>query len=156
VRGDPFWGFDTVRGAMARGGRGPTWTLLVFGLVLIGIGIVQDGVLLVAIGLIVGLIGLWPVVAGFRSRRTADRLAEHARREDEILEAARRIVNEAAGPAAGRGDLAALIAADPSAADVARRDCLRRAGATRGDERDAWLDAANEIGRLRAPEEIPG
>jgi hypothetical protein len=154
VRGDPFWGFDSVRAVMARGGRGPTWGLIVLGLVLIAVGAVFDGKLLVALGALVVLAGVWPLVAARGSRRRAERLAEHARREDEILAAARETVNEAVGASAGRGALAALIAADPPAAEVARHDCLRRAARAHGEERDAWLDTANEIGHLLAPEEI--
>ena len=141
---------------MKRGGRGPTWGLIVLGLVLVAAGLAFDAKLLVAMGGLVVLAGGWPLLAARGSRRRADRLAEHARHEDEILAAARESVNEAVGAGAGRSNLAALIAADPSAADVARDDCLRRAARAGGEERDAWLDAANEIGHLTAPEEVSG
>jgi hypothetical protein len=118
------------------------------------LGLLFDHLLLAVIGVLAVVLGAWPLVARRRSRRSAEHLAEHAKREDEILAAAREIVNEAVGANAGRGSLAALITADPSAADVARRDCLRRAAGASGEERDAWLDAANEIGHLRAPKEI--
>ena len=154
MNNDPFFGFTTLRSVMARGSRGPTWTLVVLGVVVALLGLFLDHLLLTAIGILVILVGAWPLVAGRADRRRAEQLAEHARREDEILAAARDIVNEAVGTNAGRGGLAALITADPSAADVARNDCLRRAARASGDERDAWLDAANEIGHLRAPEEI--
>lgn len=153
---DPFWGFSFVRATMGKGGRGPTWALLVLGMLLIALGVAFGGKLLVVMGVLVAVAGVWPLVSGLRSRRMSDRLAEQARREDEILEAAHQIGAEAVGASAGRGALAALIAADPSAAEVARRDCLRRAAAANGEERDGWLDAANEIGHLRSPEEISG
>lgn len=126
---DPFWGFSFVRAAMGKGGRGPTWALLVLGAVLIAIGVAFDGRLLAVMGVLVAVVGVWPLVAGLRNRRVSNRLAEHARREDEILEAAHQIVVEAVGASAGRGSLAALIAADPSAAEVARGG--QRGGARR-------------------------
>src|SRR5437660_12926732 len=94
---DPFWGFSFVRATMGKGGRGPTWGLVVFGLLLIAVGAAFDGKLLVAMGILVVLVGAWPLVAGRRSRRSAEHLAEHAKREDEILAAAREILNEAGG-----------------------------------------------------------
>jgi hypothetical protein len=156
VNNDPFFGFLTLRSVMKRGGRGPTWALILLGLILVAVGLAFDGSLLVAMGAVVVLVGVWPILAARGSRRRAELLAEHAKREDEILGAARKIVNEAVGATADRGSLAVLIAADPPAADFARRDCLRRAAAAEGAERDAWLDAANEIGRVRSPEEISG
>ena len=61
----------------------------------------------------------WPIVRRLRAGRDADRLEAHAQ-------------------------LAVLVAADASAAEFAREECLQRAADDPGAA-DPWFDVANEI-----------
>ena len=91
------------------------------------------------------------MAAGRRSRRDAFRLERRARAEDAILETAADIATATAAEAAvGRSALASMVAENPKAANVARRDCLSRAR-DQPDHADHWLDAANEIEHAGAP-----
>jgi hypothetical protein len=128
--------------------------LLIIGVILAVAAFLDRRPILFAAGVFVAIVGVAPLVAGARSRRNANRLGEHARREDEILEAASRIAAESVAASPGREALAVFVAADRPAADAARRECLRRAAGAQGEDRDTWLDAANEIGHLLAPEQI--
>ena len=146
---NPFYGFEEVRRAMARGGRGPTWGLLAVGVVLIAASLWADQHALVILGAVTMLVGAAPIISGHRSSRDAARLEGHARREDTIVELAHRIAEMSAADAMrARPQLVAEVAADPDAARIAREMCLQRAATDRSP--DAWLDAASTIASARA------
>ncbi len=145
---DPLWGIDWIRAAVKRGGAGPTWLIVLAGLIVIGFG-VADAPLLIILGVALVLVGGWPIVRRRRSGRDTARLQAHAHREDAVLELAQQIGGMSATAAvAARTQLADLVAGDPSAAEFAREECLRRAAHEPGLA-DMWLDAANEIAAAR-------
>jgi hypothetical protein len=82
-----------------------------------------------------------------RSDRAAEGLEQHAAREDELVAVAYRLATEST-PTDARAQIAALVRADPAAAEVAHRTCLARSAETGSS--DAWLDAANLLARARA------
>jgi hypothetical protein len=141
---DPFWGIDTIRDAVKRGGSGPTWLMVLAGLVLIAVGVIQAPVLIV-LGALLVVIGGWPIVRRLRAGRDTARLEAHARREDAILLLAGEMpAMSATRVAEARAQLAVLVAADASAAEFAREEGLRRAAHDPGAA-DSWFDVANEI-----------
>jgi hypothetical protein len=145
---NPFFGFETIRAAMRPGGRGPTWALVAVGVVLVVLGVMAHHYLLAALGIPAILLGVWPLVADRRSHRDATLLEEHARREDAIVELARRMaVMNHADAIRARPQLVAEVAADPGAARIAREMCLKRAATDPSP--DLWLDAAGAIADAR-------
>jgi hypothetical protein len=140
---DPLWGIDWIRDAVKRGGAGPTWLIVLVGLIVIGFG-VADAPLLIVLGVVLVAVGGWPIVRRLRSGRDTARLQAHARREDAILALAQQIgAMSATSAVPARTQLAGLVSGDPSAAEFAREECLRRAA--HPGLADMWLDAANEI-----------
>lgn len=129
---------------------GATFSLIAAGMALLVIGDVRSPILDVLGGALI-VIGGWPLVAVRRSRDDAFRLERRARAEDAILETAADIAAGTAVEAAvGRPALASMVAENPKAANLARRDCLFRAR-DEPDHADHWLDAANEIEHAGAP-----
>jgi hypothetical protein len=141
---DPFWGIDTIRDAVKRGGSGPTWLMVLAGLVLIVLGVIEAPILIL-LGVLLVVIGGWPIKGRLRAGRDAARLQAHAGREDAILLLAGTIPAMSATKAVeARAQLAGLVAADASAAGFSHQECLRRAAHDPGAA-DSWFDVANEI-----------
>jgi hypothetical protein len=64
---NPFWGFETVRSVMRRGGPGPTIGLVVLGCVLILIGF-AGAPALVVLGAVAIVVGALPLAQRLRDR----------------------------------------------------------------------------------------
>ena len=156
---DPLWGIDTIRDSMRGGRRGPTWGLVVLGLVMLVAGLVYGHWALALVGVVAAVIGAGPIVRGYATGQGIQRLAERGRLEAEIAGLARTAVTGSAGQAvAARESLRKAVGDEPGAAEGARKLCLENAAD--GDATASeWNEAAREIavavgqpGPLRQPE----